>query len=83
MSHDLRRSNAPTAPQAAARPPLGRPSLFAGAEDGDAPEGDTQRVRLLSTLESTRRPLRQAPSRQQRARRQRQAWQRKALIGLM
>lgn len=83
MSHDLRRSNGPTQPQAAPRPQFGRPSLFAGAEDGDAQEGDTQRVRLLSTLESTRRPLRQPPSRQQRVRQQRQAWQRKALIGLM
>lgn len=38
----------------------GRPSLFAGMEDGAAAEADTQRVRILSTLESTRRVSRPA-----------------------
>ena len=38
----------------------GRPSLFAGMEDGASPGSDTQRVRILSTLESTRRPQRPA-----------------------
>ena len=38
----------------------GRPSLFAGMEDGATPGSDTQRVRILSTLESTRRPQRPA-----------------------
>lgn len=38
----------------------GRPSLFAGMEDGAAPGSDTQRVRILSTLESTRRTQRPA-----------------------
>lgn len=38
----------------------GRPSLFAGMEDGAAAEPDTQRVRILSTLESTRRVSRPA-----------------------
>lgn len=43
----------------------GRPSLFAGMEDGADPGSDTQRVRILSTLESTRRsqrPARKGPS---------------------
>ena len=43
----------------------GRPSLFAGMEDGTDPGSDTQRVRILSTLESTRRsqrPARKGPS---------------------
>lgn len=42
----------------------GRPSLFAGMEDGASPGSDTQRVRILSTLESTRRsnrPARKGP----------------------
>lgn len=38
----------------------GRPSLFAGMEDGATPGSDTQRVRILSTLESTRRSQRPA-----------------------
>lgn len=38
----------------------GRPSLFAGMEDGATPGSDTQRVRILSTLESTRRTQRPA-----------------------
>ncbi|MDE2593547.1 MAG: hypothetical protein KGL57_04870 [Burkholderiales bacterium] len=38
----------------------GRPSLFAGMEDGATPGSDTQRVRILSTLESTRRAQRPA-----------------------
>ncbi|MGE5451253.1 MAG: hypothetical protein ACM3VZ_05335 [Acidobacteriota bacterium] len=38
----------------------GRPSLFAGMEDGASPGSDTQRVSILSTLESSRRPHRPA-----------------------
>lgn len=38
----------------------GRPSLFAGMEEGASPGSDTQRVRILSTLESTRRASRPA-----------------------
>lgn len=66
------------------RPSLDRPSLFAGMEDGSASE-DTQRVRILSTLESTRRSSR--PNRTQGGRQtrkgQRSIWLQGALWGAM
>lgn len=66
------------------RPSLDRPSLFAGMEDGTAVE-DTQRVRILSTLESTRRTSR--PNRTKGGRRtrkgQRSIWLQGTLWGAM
>lgn len=66
------------------RPSLDRPSLFAGMEDGTATE-ETQRVRILSTLESTRRTSR--PNRTQGGRQthkgQRSIWLQGALWGAM
>lgn len=50
-----------------AHPGLGRPSLFAGMGDDDSCfDGETQRVRILSTLESARRPVRSVPSKKMR-----------------
>jgi hypothetical protein len=74
-----------TLPHASARPNLERPSLFAGM-DSESPvlDGDTQRVRILSTLESTRQSPRMAPSKRQRLKlRLGKNWQLKALMGLM
>jgi hypothetical protein len=72
------------------RPTLERPSLFAGMEDDSSPlhEGDTQRVRILSTLESARRTSsgrksRRLPEIQGITRRRRQPWQTRVLIALM
>lgn len=56
-------------PVKAASPGLGRPSLFAGMDDDNTVDGDMQRVRILSTLESARRPVRGAPSKMRRDRR--------------
>lgn len=51
---------------------------------GEEAEEDMQRVRLLSTLESARKPQRRAPSKSSRSARGRRAsWQVKASIGLM
>lgn len=66
------------------RPSLERPSLFAGMDDEPSRfDGDTQRVRILSTLESTRRPARGPMKIHGVTRKKRGAWQGKALIGLM
>lgn len=68
------------------RPSLDRPSLFAGMDNEDSTfGGDTQRVRILSTLESSRRPSgRKGPTKIQGiTRKKRSNWQTKALLGLM
>ena len=68
-----------------ARHTLARPSLFAGM-DSESPvlDGDTQAVRILSTLESTRQSTRIAPSKRLRIKlRLGKNWQLKALTGLM
>ncbi|HEX5355896.1 MAG TPA: hypothetical protein VFW93_06750 [Aquabacterium sp.] len=68
------------------RPSLDRPSLFAGMDNEDSTfGGDTQRVRILSTLESTRRPARRKKPMTIHGvtRPKRSNWQTKALIGLM
>lgn len=68
------------------RPSLDRPSLFAGMDNEDSTfGGDTQRVRILSTLESTRRPSgRKGPMKIHGVtRKKRSNWQTKALLGLM
>ncbi|TAK93969.1 MAG: hypothetical protein EPO09_10910 [Aquabacterium sp.] len=68
------------------RPSLDRPSLFAGMDNEDSTfGGDTQRVRILSTLESARRPTgRKGPTKIQGITRQKRSnWQTKALLGLM
>ena len=66
------------------RPSLDRPSLFAGMDDDPAAE-DHQRVRILSTLESTRHSSR--PSRTQGGKRSskshRRSWLQGALWGAM
>lgn len=66
------------------RPSLDRPSLFAGMDDEPATE-DHQRVRILSTLESTRHASR--PSRTKGGRRtsksHRRSWLQGALWGAM
>lgn len=49
----------------------GRPSLFAGMEEEALPQGAGQRVRILSTLESSRRPG--SPARKGHASRQAKA----------
>lgn len=63
MSHDhgrqLVRHLSPIKPVS---PGFIRPSLFAGMDDDNTVDGDMQRVRILSTLESARRPVRGAPS---------------------
>ncbi len=47
-------------------------------------DGDTQRVRILSTLESTRRPTRRGPMKIHGiTKKKRSNWQTKALLGLM
>lgn len=46
-------------------------------------DGDTQRVRILSTLESTRRPARGPMKIQGITKKKRSNWQTKALLGLM
>lgn len=51
-------------------------------EPGDA-DGDTQRVRILSTLESTRRPARGPMKIRGITKKKRSNWQAKALVGLM
>lgn len=85
MGHDQGRTAGHTPPQRAARPSLERPSLFAGM-DGHTktPPDDAAHVRLLSTLESTRKPARLSPA---KARKQREGtamgWQVKALLGVM
>jgi hypothetical protein len=87
LSHDHGRQIVRHQPQGrAGRPALDRPSLFAGqdAQNSVLDDDDTQRVRILSTLESARRPVRVAPSKARRQRRQGAgSWQFKALIGLM
>jgi len=70
------------------RPALDRPSLFAGMDNEDSTvDGDTQRVRILSTLESARRPTRGArrgPTKIQGiTRKKRGVWQTRVLMGLM
>lgn len=70
------------------RPALDRPSLFAGMDNEDSTvDGDTQRVRILSTLESARRPTRGArrgPTKiQGLTRKKRGVWQTRVLMGLM
>ena len=68
-----------------ARPALERPSLFAGMDsESSVLDGDTQRVRILSTLEYTRQSTRMAPSKKLRIKlRLGKNWQLKALTGLM
>lgn len=65
------------------RPSLDRPSLFAGMEDSTLE--DTQRVRILSTLESTRRTSRPHRTKGGRQRRkgQRSLWMQGALWGAL
>lgn len=68
------------------RPSLDRPSLFAGMDNEDSTfGGDTQRVRILSTLESTRRPTGRKGLTKIHGitKKKRSNWQTKALIGLM
>lgn len=68
------------------RPSLDRPSLFAGMDNEDSTFGsDTQRVRILSTLESTRRPSGRKGLTKIHGitKKKRSNWQTKALIGLM
>lgn len=59
--------------------------MFAGMDsEGSVLHGDTQRVRILATLESTRPSLRAAPSKRLRLKlRLGKNWQLKALMGLM
>jgi hypothetical protein len=85
LSHDqgrrLARHHTPGHP---GRPALDRPSLFAADDTQNSVlDDDTQRVRILSTLESARRPVRMAPSKARRLQRQGSGWQVKALLGLM
>jgi hypothetical protein len=75
----------PNAPKRGHRPSLDRPSLFAGMEDETSPE-DTQRVRILSTLESTRRatkPNRTKGGRPATGKSHRSSWLHGALWGAM
>ena len=76
----------PQAPRQAAHAALERPSLFAQPHEGDE-DPDMQRVQILSTLESARRPSRPVPSTRRKSRRPSAPgaghWQAKALIGLM
>jgi hypothetical protein len=66
------------------KPGLDRPSLFAGMGDDDVVDVEPHRVRILSTLESSRRPKRLAPSKVRRLHQHKtRAWQLKALLGLM
>ncbi|MBI5925229.1 MAG: hypothetical protein HY836_06480 [Aquabacterium sp.] len=68
------------------RPSLDRPSLFAGMDNEDSTfGGDTQRVRILSTLESSRRPTGRKGLTKIHGitKKKRSNWQTKALIGLM
>jgi hypothetical protein len=84
VSHKLGRSDGRIQTPASAHRALDRPSLFAGVSQGDEADEDMQRVRLLSTLESARKPQRRAPSKSsQRPNGDRIGWQVKALIGLM
>lgn len=83
MSYPQGDHQAPS-PGAGQRPSFDRPSLFAGMEDDEAPE-DTRRVRILSTLESTRQASR--PGRTKGGRRTRKSkgrsWLQSALWGVM
>lgn len=86
MSHDhgrqLVRHLSPIKPVS---PGFIRPSLFAGMDDDNTADGDMQRVRILSTLESARRPVRGAPSKMRGDRRRAPAFSlsSKVLVGLM
>lgn len=67
----------------ATRPSMGRPSLFAGMEAYEV-DGDIPLVRILSTLESSRRPYQPAPSKRTNKRKgYSAAWQVKVLYALM
>ncbi|MBI3380938.1 MAG: hypothetical protein HY019_02930 [Aquabacterium sp.] len=71
-------------PDKPGRPSLERPSLFAGMDNEPSSfDGDTQRVRILSTLESTRRPARGPMKIHGITKKKRSNWQSKALLGLM
>ncbi|MBI2733937.1 MAG: hypothetical protein HYX44_11735 [Aquabacterium sp.] len=71
-------------PDRPGRPSLERPSLFAGMDDEPSRfDGDTQRVRILSTLESTRRPARGPMKIYGVTKKKRGNWQTKALVALM
>ncbi|MGC4061696.1 MAG: hypothetical protein QM749_12950 [Aquabacterium sp.] len=74
-----------TSPRPSARPSLERPSLFAEMDSAiDAPDGGTQRVRILSTLESTRQATRLSPTRRKRRPlRLPKNWQLTMLMGMM
>lgn len=62
----------------------GRPSLFAGMDDEPSRfDGDAQRVRILSTLESTHRPARGPMKIHGITKKKRSHWQTIALVGLM
>lgn len=67
------------------RPSLDRPSLFAGMDTGASGAGDElQSVRILSTLESSRRSSRRGGSASRSRRRNKgQSWQSKVLLALM
>ena len=86
MSHDhgrqLVRHLSPIKPVS---PGFIRPSLFAGMDDDNTVDGDMQRVRILSTLESARRPVRGAPSKMRGDRRRGSAFSlsSKVLVALM
>ena len=65
--------------------PLDRPSLFAGSDDDSVPPSTLQGVRILSTLESSRRPP-SPPSRRTshlRGKRRTSRWMQGALWGLL
>lgn len=79
MSYPQGDHQAPS-PGAGQRPSFDRPSLFAGMEDDEAPE-DTRRVRILSTLESTRQASR--PGRTKGGRRTRKSKGRSWLQGVL
>lgn len=79
MSYPSGEHQAPK-PGRSQRPSLDRPSLFAGMDDEPAAE-DHQRVRILSTLESTRHASR--PSRTKGGRRTRKSHRRSWLQGAL
>lgn len=82
--HSGGRSARHLTPDKPGRPSLDRPSLFAGMDNEPSSfDGDTQRVRILSTLESTRRPARGPMKIQGITKKKRSNWQTKALLGLM
>lgn len=85
QNHGGRLARQPTSDKPG-RPSLDRPSLFAGMDNEDSTfGGDTQRVRILSTLESARRPAgrKKLTKIHGITKKKRRHWQTKVLLGLL